>query len=130
MTEPQSKPEFSIETSLRALKDAIATSSSNDALFQATKKRKDLKILDGNGFTVQVVKTGYTEPAPPGKPPRLPNLAFDISFPDAKTDRKFTPFVSWPSGDAAENKAAFLVCIEYFLKNPNTSTHTARVTTA
>ena len=81
-------------------------------------------MLDDNGVEIRLLKTGYTGPAPPGSPPRLPLLSFEITFPTANTKTTFYPYVALPSSDPSVNKAAFLDCIDYFLKTPNTYTHT------
>ena len=119
--------QFSLENALRFLKDEVSNDTSHSSLFKADAERSQWSMTDGNDCTIRVVKIGYTGPGTPGQPNRLPNIAYSITFPGSSNTKLYS-YVSFPSSDPVTNQATFVLCVDYFLENPNTFTCTRKAT--
>ena len=120
--------QLSLNDYLLFLKNAVINDTSHNDLFQAAGGQAEWTMNVDERHTIQLIKTGYTGPAPVGRPFRLPNLSYTVAFPQYDRRLTLSLYVSYPSSHAAVNKATFVQCIQYFLEHPNTLTCTIPAT--
>lgn len=114
-----SEPRYTVSDAMQFLRREIGESTDNE-LFHATKAEKTIEF-DYGTTQLEVSRTGFTSK---NAARALPNIKYEISL-GAITKNAYTPWVSDPSEtDADLNKAAFLLCLEYFAKFPNSLTVT------
>ena len=122
------QPQLSLKDYLLFLKNAVINDTSHNDLFQAAGGEAEWIMNVDERHTIQLIKTGYTGPAPAGRPFRLPNLSYKVLFPEYDDSLTLSPYVSYPSSDVAVNKATFVQCIQYFIDHPNTLSRTIPAT--